>query len=146
VKTLSGKRVGSEFRKNGKLENWIINYMTEQQALFRIEKPVDLNNKLDDEKYNRDYCFRQIKEEEYLWDMRCLFKPRPEYSKEEVKRQILKWISDDANGKRTYNCGHCVFCMSKLLDNGLATIDEIVDLVLRNDRVKYADAIGTWFR
>jgi|GEM_PF-5108393 len=39
-----------------------------------------------------------------------------------------------------------VFCMSKLLDNGLATIDEIVDLVLRNDRVKYADAIGTWFR
>jgi len=27
----------------------------------------------------------------------------------------------------------------------LATIDEIVDLVLRNDRVKYADDIGTWF-
>ena len=120
--------------------------MTEQQALFRIEKQVDLNNKLDDEKYNRDYCFKQIMEEEYLWDMRCWFKPSHEYSKEEVKRQILKWILDDDNGKRTYNCGHCVFCMSKLLDNGLATIDEIMDLVLRNDKVKYADAIGTWFR
>ncbi|KUO58569.1 hypothetical protein APF79_13980 [bacterium BRH_c32] len=82
--------------------------MTEQQALFRIEKQVALNNKLDDEKYNRDYCFKQIMEEEYIWDMRCWFKPRHDYSKEEVKRQILKWISDDDNGKRTYNCGHCV--------------------------------------
>jgi hypothetical protein len=35
--------------------------------------------------------------------------------------------------------------MNKLLERGLTTIDEIVDLVLNNDRVKYADAIGTWF-
>jgi hypothetical protein len=35
--------------------------------------------------------------------------------------------------------------MGKLLDNGLATIDEIVDLVMRNYKVKYSDEIGTWF-
>ena len=119
--------------------------MTDQQALFTIEKLVDTNKKLENEKYKRDYCFRQILNEEYLWDMRCWFKPREQYSRDEVKRQILKWVRDDANGKWTYNCGHCVYCIGKLLDNGLATIDEIVDLVLRNDRVKYADAIGTWF-
>ena len=120
--------------------------MTEQQALFKIEKQVDTNNKLDDEKYNRDYCFRQNKEEEYLWDMRCWFKPRTEYYREEVKRQILKWLRDYENGKWTYNCGNCVYCIGKLLDNGLVTIDEIVDLVLRNYRVKYADDIGKWSR
>src|ERR1039457_5959095 len=119
--------------------------MTEQQTLFKIEKPVDVNKNLEDDKYNRDYCFRQILSEEYLWDMRCWFKPKKEYSREEVKRQIMKWLKDDGNGKRTYNCGHCVYCMNKLLERGLATIDEIVNLVLRNDRVKYADAIGSWF-
>jgi hypothetical protein len=119
-----------------------MNNMTEQRVLFKIEeKPVDV----DDEKYNRDYCFRQILTEEYLWDMRCWFKPKQEYSREEVKRQIMKWLKDDENGKRTYNCGHCVYCMNKLLERGLTTIDEIVNLVLRNDRVKYADAIGAWF-
>ena len=120
-----------------------MNNMTEQRVLFKIEeKPVDV----DDDKYNRDYCFRQILSEEYLWDMRCWFKPKQEYSREEVKRQIMKWLKDDGNGKWTYNCGHCVYCMNKLLERGLATIDEIVDLVLRNDRVKYADEIGAWFK
>jgi len=120
--------------------------MTDQQTLFLIEKrSVDINKKLDDEKYKRDYCFRQIINEEYLWDMRCWFKPRAEYSREEVKRQILKWLRDYENGKWTYNCGNCVYCMSKLLDNGLATIDEIVDMVLKNYKVKYGDAIGDWF-
>ena len=119
--------------------------MTDQITLFKTEeKPVD-NIILEDEKYNRDYCVRQILSEEWLWDMRCWFKPRVEYSREEVKRQVLKWLRDDEKGKRTYNCGHCLFRMNRLLERGLATIDEIVDLVLRNDRVKYDEAIGEWF-
>lgn len=116
--------------------------MAEQQTLFKIEKPAVL----EDEKFNRDYCFGVILKEEYLWDMRCWFKPRLQYSRDEVKRQILKWIKDNENGKWTYNCGHCVYCMSLLLENGLATIDEIADLVLRNDRVKFADELGSWFK
>jgi hypothetical protein len=41
--------------------------MEDQQTLFSIEKrSVDINKKLEDEKYKRDYCFRQIINEEYL--------------------------------------------------------------------------------
>src|ERR1035441_8746193 len=102
-----------------------MNNMTEQRVLFKIEeKPVDV----DDDKYNRDYCFRQILSEEYLWDMRCWFKLKQEYSRDEVKREIQKWLIDKEHYKWTYNCGHCVFCMKRLLDNNWATIDEIVDL------------------
>ena len=120
--------------------------MTDQQTLFKIsDKSVD-NKKLEVEKYNRDYCFRQILSDEYLWDMRCWFKSRAEYSREEVKRHLLKWLRDYENNKRTCNCGHSVYCMSNLLTRGLATIDEIADLVLKNDRVKYAEAIGFWFK
>ena len=121
----------------------IIIFMTEQQTLFKIEnKPVVMDNKsLEDERYNKDYCFRQILLEEWLWDMRCWFKPRAEYSRDEVKRQILKWARDGKNGKWTNNCGHCVFCMNRLLEKGLANIDQIVELVLINDKVKYADDI-----
>ena len=74
--------------------------MEDQQTLFSIEKrSVDINKKLEDEKYKRDYCFRQIINEEYLWDMRCWFKPKELYSREEVKRQILKWLRDYENSK-----------------------------------------------
>ena len=122
--------------------------MTEQQTLFKIEnKPViNSNRDLEYERYTNDYCLKTILEEEYLWDMRCWFKPRNEYTKDEVKRTVLKWVRDKKTGKWTSNCGHCVFCMERLLDNSWATIDEIVDVVMRNYRVKYPDKIGTWFR
>ncbi len=123
--------------------------MTSQESLFpatELIKPENVNRKLEQEKHNREYYFRQILDEEYLWDMRCWFKPKEQYTKEEIKRQILKWMKDDSNGKWNFNCGHCVYCIRRVLDSKWATIDEVVDLVIRNNKVKYADSIGSWFK
>ena len=121
--------------------------MTEQQTLFPVKELKQVKNvKIEQEQYSREYCIKQILNEEYLWDMRCWYKTKEQYSKDEVKRQILKWISDGENGKRYYNCGHCVYCITKLLKNNWSTIDEIADLVIKNDKIKYADEIGTWFK
>jgi len=123
--------------------------MTSQQALFpntELIKAENVNRKLEQDKHNRDYYFRQILDEEYLWDMRCWFKPKEQYAKEEIKRQILKWIKDDSNGKWNFNCGHSVYCIRRVLNNQWATFDDVVDLVIRNNKVKYADSIGSWFK
>ena len=123
--------------------------MTSQQDLFpntELIKSENVNLKLEQDKHNRDYYFRQILDEEYLWDMRCWFKPKEQYTKEEIKRQILKWMKDDSNGKWNFNCGHCVYCIRRVLDSQWATIDEVVDLVIRNNKVKYTDSIGGWFK
>ncbi len=125
--------------------------MSDQQTLFEIDKPVDkvetrkFNSDIEDDRYDKDYCIRAILTEKYLWDMRCWFKPREQYSKEEVERQILKWLKDSESGKWTSNCGGCLFCIRRLLEKGWLTLDEIVDLVLRNYNIEYADAIGSWF-
>lgn len=90
------------------------------------------------------HCVRTILYEQYLWDMRCWEKPKSQYSKEEVKRQIAKWINDHNNGNWTYNCGHCVYCIRILLSLKWATLDEVTNLVLRNNYIKYPEEIGTW--
>jgi hypothetical protein len=123
--------------------------MTSQESLFpntELIKPENVNRKLEQDKHSREYCFRQILDEEYLWDMRCWFKPKEQYTKEEIKRQILKWIKDESNGKWNFNCGHSVYCIRRVLNNQWATFDEVIDLVIRNNKVKYADSIGSWFK
>jgi len=99
----------------------------------------------EESEYPRWYCIKAILCEEYLWDMRCWFKPKEQYTKEEIKRQILKWIKDESNGKWNFNCGHSVYCIRRILNNQWATFNEVIDLVIRNNKVKYADSIGSWF-
>jgi len=123
--------------------------MTSQESLFpapELVKPEKVKCNLEQEKRYREYYFRQILDEEYLWDMRCWFKPKEQYTKEEIKRQILKWVKDDSNRKWNFNCGHCVYCIRRIIENQWASIDEVVDLVIRNNKVKYADSIGSWFK
>ena len=93
---------------------------------------------------SRWYWIKEILYEQYLWDMRCWHKPKYQYSKNEVKAHILTWIRDHEAGKWTYNCGHCLYCIRKLLTKGWATLDEIAGFVLRNTNITYVNEINTW--
>jgi hypothetical protein len=99
---------------------------------------------LQESEYTRWYCVREILTEQYLWDMRCWDKPKYQYSKEEIISHIQKWIKDHEEGNWTNNCGHCLYCIRRLLDKYDATIEEISDLVLRNNNIKYYNQIETW--
>jgi len=92
----------------------------------------------------RWYCLREILYEQYLWDMRCWHKPKFQYSREEVMEHIKKWLKDHAEGNWTNNCGHCLYCIRKLLITKTSTLEEIADYCLRNNFIKYSDQIGTW--
>lgn len=110
-----------------------------------------LFTKVDEERLRQEesdspkwYCVRVILYEHYLWDMRCWHKPKYQYSKDEIISHIHKWLKDHEQGNWTYNCGHCVYCMRKLLDRKEATIEEIAELVKRNNNIKYLNLINTW--
>ena len=90
------------------------------------------------------HCIQAILYEQYLWDMRCWEKPKHQYTKPEIMRHIFKWIQDHQAGNWTFNCGHCVYCMRKLLTKKWATFDEVTTLAMRNNYIKYPDKIGTW--
>jgi len=90
------------------------------------------------------YCVREILYEQYLWDMRCWHKPKYQYSKAEVSEHIQKWIKDHEAGNHPNNCGHCVYCMRKLLTMKWATVDEIAGYTLKNNNISYANEVGTW--
>lgn len=92
----------------------------------------------------RWYCLREILYEQYLWDMRCWHKPKFQYSREEVMEHIKKWLRDHQEGNWTNNCGHCLYCIRKLLITKSSTLEEIADYCLRNNLIKYSDQIGTW--
>jgi hypothetical protein len=127
------------------------------EPFIRQEKQVNLsfsqgfiteadrrNIQIEEAEYTRWYCIKEILCEQYLWDMRCWDKPKYQYSKEEIIEQIKKWIKDHEEGNWTSNCGHCVYCIRRLLDRKEATIEEIADLVKRNNNIKYYNQIKTW--
>jgi hypothetical protein len=99
---------------------------------------------LEQSQYTRWYCIREILYAEYLWDMRCWLKPKFAYSKTEVLEHIKQWIKDHQEGNWTNNCGHCLYCIRKLLYMKWATPDEIATLILKNNNIKYPNEIGTW--
>ena len=113
-----------------------------RESLFSI---VDKRRKiLEESGYTRWYCIKEILYSEYLWDMRCWYKPKFAYSKNEVLKHIQKWIRDHQEGDWTNNCGHCLYCIRKLLYMKWATPDEIATLVLKNNNITYSNEIGTW--
>ena len=93
------------------------------------------------EKYDREYCLKQIENEEFLWDMRCWDKPKKQYTIEEVIIQIRKWLDSPVWG---CNCSHTLFCIEMLLKNDWATKEEIAKAVMGNNKIQYPDEIGTW--
>jgi len=111
-----------------------------QQQLFetKIKTPII------DRENPKEYCIEIIsKKELYLWDMRCWYKPKNQYTIPEVIRQIEHWLDED-NDNWSDNCGHCVYCMKQLLDNGWATIEKVAQLVMLNNNIQYPNNIGEW--
>ncbi len=122
-----------------------------QQALFASEGTHNLATAIEVRRtatvaadHSRGYCIKEILYEEYLWDMRCWHKRKYEYSKLEVCEHIRKWIKDHKEGNWTNNCGHCLYCIRKLLYNKWATPEEIASYVLKNNNIKYPNEINTW--
>ncbi len=93
---------------------------------------------------DRWHYIKTILYEEYLWDMRCWHKPKWQYSKKEVYEHIQKWITDHKQGNWTNNCGHCLYCLRKLLYMKWATPEEVATLILRNNNIKCPNQINTW--
>lgn len=121
----------------------------EEQAYYSVGQSLftEANKRLlqiEETEYTRWYCVREILYEQYLWDMRCWNKPKYLYYKEEIIAHIQKWINDHEEGNWIHNCGHCVYCMKKLLERKEATIEEIAELVKRNNNIKYYNLINTW--
>lgn len=131
-----------------------------QEALFDLS-PLDnqpketkyepLFNEVDERRlqyeqsfHTRDYCIRYILTAITLWDLRCWKKHKREYSKSDVIEHLLQWLKDREEGLWTYNCGHCLYCIEKLLKDYHMPIEEIAELVLINGNVTYHNEIGTW--
>ena len=106
---------------------------------------VDERRKAYEESFiSKWHCVKTILCEQYLWDMRCWAKPKHEYSKAEIAVQIIKWVNDHREGNWSFNCGHCVYCMRKLLYKHWATLEEVTNLVIRNNNIQNPNEIGNW--
>lgn len=88
---------------------------------------------------DKDYCFKIIANEEYLWDMRFwkLKKLKKDFIIKEIKDQINRWIENDKKDGWDNNCGHCIYCIRLLLDLKWTTLNEIAKAVKLNNNIKY---------
>lgn len=94
--------------------------------------------------HTKDYCIRQILVEPRLWDLRCWKKHKQEYTKQEVAGHLMQWINDETDGLWTNNCGHCLYCIEKLLREYHLSIEEIAELAFINNNITYLNEIGNW--
>lgn len=123
----------------------------DQGCLFESNKKIKksenkskLEREIMDSEYGKDYFMKIIKDEEFLWDMRCWEKPKNEYNVAGVIKHIDKWIAGEKRGIRSHNCGHCIWCIEKLLKYRWATKREIAKVVLKNNKITHMDEIGQW--
>jgi len=93
------------------------------------------------EGHSKDYCFKVIADEEWLWDMRYWQKKKrkDDFTKQEIIEQINKWLVDKKKNVWSYNCGHCLYCIGLLIDLKWATINEIAEVVIKNNKVKHQE-------
>ena len=111
-----------------------------QLDLLKSNKEIIKSEALDealDSGQNVDYCLAQIDREEYLWDMRCWSKPMDQHSTTDV----IAWLEADCEPN---NCGHTIYCVRLLLK--VFDIDKttVALAILKNNKIKYKDEIGTW--
>lgn len=92
----------------------------------------DLLDKTPSEEY-----LGRIRDEMYLWDMRCW----DERSREEA----TKWVNELEEGSReNKNCGHATYCISKLLRRGVEK-NLIVDAMMSNKKIQYRNRLVRCF-
>lgn len=88
-----------------------------------------------------DYCIKQITTEEYLWDLR-FWKANHNYG------EVLQWLSSIImDGPSDHkNCGHTVDCIKLLIKNYRWNLENIAELIMRNNKVGYQEKLAEAFR
>lgn len=110
------------------------------QNIIKSEEERNLKKEIQNSCYDKAYFIKTIRNEMYLWDMRCWDKPKNEYSIKEIIKHVDEWLSDEWS----CNCGHALFCIEKLLKYKWATKEEIAKVIMENNNIQFADEIGTW--
>lgn len=108
---------------------------------FEEISPERTIKKIEEEKRKRmreeiDRLKNDIVQDEYLWDMRCWFKYKDE-------KEIREWIE---NGCNPNNCGHVVYCINELMNKHNFTVEQIIELIMRNPHKEYEKRIVPCFR
>ncbi len=94
-------------------------------------EPKDVTDETWAPPYKKEYCIKQIKEEEWLWDMR-------HWNKYHDEQEVREWV--ESMCEDTKNCGHTAWCIRVLMVHYDMPVDEIVKLILSNDKIKYPEA------
>jgi hypothetical protein len=95
------------------------------------------------EKERRERASEEIKRLEngivddgYLWDMRCWYNYKDE-------KEIREWIESRCESN---NCGHVVYCINELMKKHNFTVEQIIELIMRNPHREYENRIVPCFR
>jgi len=89
------------------------------------------------ERYTKEELIRRIKEEQYLWDMRCW--------DERTREEATTWVERLKAGEHEHkNCGHVAYCITQLLYRGV-DVEEIVDAIMENNNIKYRNRLVKCF-
>ena len=105
--------------------------MSPEQTMKKIEEERR-KNKMEEVKR----LIKGIVEDYYLWDMRCWFKYKDD-------REIREWIE---NGCKPNNCGHVVYCINELMNKHNFTVEQIIELIMRNPHKEYENRIVPCFK
>ena len=105
--------------------------MSPEQTTEKIEEERRKNRAEDMKR-----LVKGIVEDYYLWDMRCWYKYKDE-------KEVREWIR---KGCKPNNCGHAVYCMNELMNKHGYTIEQIIELIMRNPNKEYGKRIVPCFR
>ena len=79
----------------------------------------------------------RIKDEMYLWDMRCW--------DERSRDEATKWVKELKEGSpENKNCGHVAWCIRKLLRRGVEE-ELIIDVMMANKKIQYRNRLVKCF-
>jgi len=108
---------------------------------FEGKSPEQAKRGIEEEKRDRireeiNRLKNGIVQDGYLWDMRCWFKCKDE-------NEIREWIK---NGCEPNNYGHVVYCINELMNKHGFTVEQIIELVIKNPHKEYERRIVPCFR
>jgi len=107
-------------------------HQDEDGAMITPSKKFKLE---EDAKYNDEYCFKAIRTEMYLWDMRC-WDERSEESALNFLLQVKEYIDGQRTGYDVMNAGHAVWCIEKLIRREIS-IEDIVTAMMDNEQIQF---------
>jgi len=112
-------------------------YEEEESNVIKNEETGGIK-RIVDKKYTKEHCFKRIKEEQYLWDMRA-------WENYKDHNEVEEWILAIKEGKGSCkNCSNIVYCIGILLDMD-TPINEIVDAVMENPHIQYKNRLVRCF-